>query len=185
MIGPTGSGKTFLSRIIAKAGGGLVVTADDIRIALRKENQSYEKVVPITENITKYYLNHYKKVILDSDFSDWKKRALIRSFASRSGAKLIFVQVICDYDVIAGRVLADQYSETKNQFFHGASCLWQGDDHGKVVKLRELWRNTPNHFAWSKSNQMGGSWKPKKISCASITIDTTEGVKVETIKKLF
>ena len=72
-----------------------------------------------------------------------------------------------------GRALAASYSA--DDFFGGAISSWQGSEQsrGAAVKVREIWRRTPNHYTWV--NQGGGKWILKKLPFSIFAeIDTTD-----------
>ncbi|MDP2918047.1 MAG: hypothetical protein Q8N68_00945, partial [bacterium] len=69
-----------------------------------------------------------------------------------------------DYDMMAGWAISAKYQNKPEDFFGGASSSWRGSDQikGAAVKLREMWRRTPQHYRWE--NKGGGRWILKKLS---------------------
>ncbi|MCH8986762.1 AAA family ATPase [Patescibacteria group bacterium] len=175
IIGLVGSGKSSVTQELAKHIGATVIEGDDIRIELRKQSERYERARAIAENAAIEVINQDGDVILDSDFVDAKKRASIREKARKAGVRLIFVRTHCDLDVMVGRILTATYRNRVDDFFGGASSKWTGSEQSKgaAVKIREMWRRTPQHYRWI--NQGGGKWILKKLPFAIFAeIDTTD-----------
>ncbi len=175
VIGLVGSGKCSVAREIAKHIGATVIESNDIRIELRRQSESYERVWAIAENASVEVVKQGGNVILDSDFVDEKKRASVREKARKAGVRLVFVHTHCNLDVMVGRVLTATYHNRVDDFFGGAKSKWQGSEQSKgaAVKVREMWRRTPHHYRWV--NQGGGQWVLKKFPFAIFAeIDTTD-----------
>jgi len=175
MIGLVGSGKTSVAQELAKHIGATVIEGDDIRIELRRQNECYERTRAIAENVSLEIVNQGGNVILDSDFIDIKKRASLREKARKIGISLAFVCTHVDFDIMVGRVLTASYRDQPDDFIGGAPSRWEGTEQSKgaVVKVREMWRRTPQHYRWE--NKVGGQWVIKKPPCAVLAdIDTTD-----------
>ncbi|MBU1291877.1 AAA family ATPase [Patescibacteria group bacterium] len=175
IIGLVGSGKTSVVRELAKLLPATIVEGDDIRVQLRKQSERYEGARKIAENAVLKVIKQGGNVILDSDHIDQKKRASLREKVKQAGAKLIFIRTHANYDVMAGRAIIAEYRPSKDDFFGGAGLKskWQDSNPGAVVKLREMWRRTPNHYRWE--NKVGGRWVLKKLPFnVFVTVDTTD-----------
>ena len=175
VIGLVGSGKSSVAHELAKHIGATVIEGDDIRIELRKQSERYEKSRAIAENAALEVVKQGGNVILDSDFVDEKKRASVREMARKAGMRLVFIRIHCDLDVMVGRALTTTYHNHVDDFFGGAKSKWQGNGQSKgaAVKVREMWRRTPHHYAWV--NRDGGKWVLKKFPFAIFAeIDTTD-----------
>lgn len=174
IVGLVGSGKTSVVRELAKLLPATVIEGDDIRVHLRKQNERYEGVRKIAENAVLKVIEQGGNAILDSDHIDQKKRASLREKVKQTGAKLIFIRTHADYDVMTGRAIIAEYRSSRDDFFGGAGLKskWQDSNPGAVVKLREMWRRTPNHYRWE--NKVGGRWILKKLPFKVFaTVDTT------------
>lgn len=175
IVGLVGSGKTSVVRELAKLLPVTVIEGDDIRVHLRKQNERYEGARKIAENAMLKVIEQGGNVVLDSDHIDQKKRASLREKVKQTGAKLIFIRTYADYDVMAGRAIVAEYCSSEDDFFGGAGLKseWQDSNPGTVVKLREMWRRTPNHYRWE--NKVGGRWVLKKLPFKVFaTVDTTD-----------
>lgn len=175
IVGLVGSGKTSVSKELAKLLPATIIEGDDIRVQLRKQNERYEGARKIAESATLKVIEQGGNVILDSDHIDQKKRASLREKVKQTGAKLIFIRTHTDYDVMAGRAINVEYPLSKDDFFGGAGLKskWKGSNPGAVVKLREMWRRTSNHYRWE--NKVGGRWVLKKLPFKVFaTVDTTD-----------
>jgi len=163
IIGLVGSGKSSVTQELAKLLPATIIEGDSIRVQLRKQSERYEGARKIAENAVLKVIEQGGNVILDSDHIDQKKRASLREKVKQTGAKLVFIRTHTDYDVMAGRAIGVEYRPSEDDFFGGAGLKskWQGSNPGAVVKLREMWRRTPNHYQWE--NKVGGRWILKKL----------------------
>lgn len=175
MIGLVGSGKSSVARELGPQIGATVINADDIRVELRKAKEGFEHVRAIAEDVALAVVKQGGNVILDSDFIDAAKRASLREKARKVGARVEFICVYADFDVMAGRIITSGYRDHADDFFGGAESKWQGSaqSKGAVVAMRELWRRTPLHYRWI--NKGGGRWEIKNPPCVVVAdIDTAD-----------
>lgn len=158
LLGLVGSGKSTVSQELAKHIGANVIEGDDIRIELRRLGERFERTRAIAENVAFKVIQQGGNAILDSDFIDAKKRASIRKKARLAGVRLVFIRTYCDLDVVVGRILSAGYGNKEDDFFAGTPSEWKRSEQSKgaVVKVREMWRRTPNHYRWF--NKAGGKW---------------------------
>lgn len=178
MVGLVGSGKSSVARTVAPIIGAVIVEGDVIRVALRKYGIPLERTRLVGEHLAREIINRGGNVIFDSDHVDQLKRSSVCQVSREVGGNAIFVAVTCDYDVMAGRIISTRHEMHPNDFFGGASSVWKGDQalHGSIVKLRELWRRTPQHFRWV--NKIGGQWVAKKLPFKVYAeIDTTKDLE--------
>lgn len=178
LLGLVGSGKSTVSRELAKHIGANAIEGDDIRIELRKLGERFERTRAIAENIAFKIIQQGGNAILDSDFVDAKKRASIRKKARLAGVRLVFIRTYCDLDVVVGRILSAGYGNKEDDFFVGTPSEWKGSEQSKgaVVKVREMWRRTPNHYRWFK--KAGGRWILRTFPLAFFEeINTTQETK--------
>lgn len=184
LIGLVGSGKSYVAKHLAEVLGATIVSGDDIRVELRKQGAPYEKAYPIAENAMIDIISRGGNVIMDSDFIDWRKRASLmtkaRELSERGmGIDLYYVRVYCDPDVVVGRIISSAYAPSPDDFFGGALSKWEGDEklRGAAVKIREMWRRTPQHYRWVRSG--GGKWVLKNLPIftpySGFIVDTTKG----------
>lgn len=148
IVGLTGSGKSSVAREIARLIGATVIEGNEIRIHLRRQKERFEGARKIAWNITEKVIKGDGNVVLDSDYIDAKKRASLKEKARRIGAQLIFIRTHTDRDVMIERIISAKYPA--NGFFENA-----------IVKIREMWRRTPNHYHWDPKG--GGNWVLKKL----------------------
>jgi predicted kinase len=175
MVGLVGSGKSSVAQKLAKLLPATVIEGDAIRVQLRKQGERYEGARKIAENAVLKIIERGGNVILDSDHIDQKKRAALREKVRQKGVRPIFIRVYADYDVMVGRVINAEYRLSEDDFFggEGLRSKWQDSNPGAVVKLREMWRRTPNHYRWE--NKVGGRWVLKKLPFAVFAeVDTTD-----------
>lgn len=182
MVGLVGSGKSSVAREIAPLIGATVISGDDIRVELRKQKERYEGARKIAENVAIEIIGNGGNAIIDFDCINPQKRASIREKAKKAGARAVFVRVYCDYDIMAGRILKAKFKNNINDFFGGASSRWGGEKKGAIVKLREMWRRTPNHYRWE--NKGGGKWILKKPAFKCFEVNTSSEEWAGSIKKI-
>ncbi len=179
MVGLVGSGKSSVANELAKLISATVIEGDAIRVCLRREGERYEDARKIAENIATEIVKKGGNVVIDSDHINSAKRASLREKAKQAGAKMVLIRTYADFDIMAGHAIIADYKKSENDFFGGASLKskWQGKFGGGVVKLREMWRRTPNHYRWL--NKGGGKWILKKLPFAVFAkVDTTDEKEV-------
>lgn len=179
IVGLVGSGKSSVAKYLAKLIGAKVISANAIRVALRKKNKGYDQVANLVEKETSLAIKRGKNVILDSDFVNSKKREKLESKASKL-AKIFYLRIFSEKDIMIGRLISAKY--TSNDLYGGASTDWPGKNKGAIVALREMWRRTPHHYKWSEIG--GGRFELRKLPIKFIAeIDTTTQSWKTQIKK--
>ena len=126
IIGIVGSGKSTIAKQLGKLINATVVEGDAIRIQLRKQKEKYEGARKISENIATELIKRDSSVILDSDYINKDKRTSLSEKTKKLGAKLIFIHVFAQYDIIAGRTITRNYPASDKDFFGGAGLksIW-------------------------------------------------------------
>lgn len=173
MVGSVGSGKSTVSRFIAKLIKGTVIQGDEIRILLRKQKCGYNSVREITKNALIKIINKGGNTVLDSDYGPIKKKGMLSDIAKKFGAKVFYIQVYADRDIIIGRLINANYPP--ESFFGGAGSVWIGQNKGAVAAIREFWRMTPRNY--EPNNREPLNWILKKFSFVNFKIDTSEEKK--------
>ena len=169
IVGLVGSGKSSVAGYLAKLIGAKIISANVIRVALRKKGRGYGQVANLAEKEASIAVKRGKNVILDSDFVTLKKRKMLKRKIGKA-AKIFYLRTFSDRDVLIGRLISAKY--TPNDLYGGASTNWQGKNKGAVVAPREMWRRTPRHYRWSEKG--GGTFLLKKLPIKFIAeIDTT------------
>lgn len=118
-IGPVGSGKTYIARILARKLGALNVRTDDIRVALRRKGKPYSQAPRIAKHMTEEALAKRKSVVLDFDAVRVMKQREYRNFAKHFGAHPVFVKVRTPEKIILRRLRRHRYA--KSDLFQSAA----------------------------------------------------------------
>ncbi len=171
MVGLTGSGKTSVANFLAPMIGADVVSGDKVKMVLRKMGKGYEDSRFVAERYAISIVKQGRNVVVDSDFVYDDKRKNLEAEAKKIKAKVFYLRVFCDRDVMIGRLATAKYP--KDSFFGGAGSNWSGPNTGAVVALREMWRRTPNHYEWLPKD--GGRFILKKLPIRFMAeIETTK-----------
>jgi predicted kinase len=170
MVGLVGSGKHEVAQVLARELGAVLLSSDEIRVALRKQKVRYTNVRYMIETLTKEIVSREGNVVIASDHVDAEKRNRLQKIAKDAGIRSYFIRTSLEHDVMLGRILSATYKPT--DLFGGATSIWKGKNKGAVVKLREMWRRTPNHYFWN--SEEGGHWVQKSMSFIFAEIDTTD-----------
>lgn len=168
MIGLVGSGKSAVARSLALRIGATIIEGDVIRTHLRANRSRLEGAYKIEQNLGFGIARRGGVAILDSDYIDAPKRAMLLHRAKAERVEVIFVRTVCDLDVMFGRII----STDAGNFFNHASSKWQDEKtKGAAVKLRELTARLPLHYTyqWGRGSLMRwiapgrGSWKLREL----------------------
>lgn len=173
MVGLVGSGKGEVAQVLARELGAVLIATDDVRIMLRKQKVKYTHVREIVNELVKEVLSQGGNAVINSDFVEADKRNTLSKIAKDAQARVYFVRTSLEHDTMLGRIMTDSYSA--GDFFGGATTLWKGKNKGAVVKMREMWRRTPNHYFWN--SEEGGHWVKKSMAFVYAEIDTTDAKK--------
>ena len=116
MLGIVGSGKSAVAQLLAQhIGGALVIEGDEIRTLLRTQGSPLEGTHKIELNVGLEMTRSKGVVILDSDYIDAPKRAMLLNYAKAEKVKVIFVRTVCDLDVMFGRIMSADAGEFFNR----------------------------------------------------------------------
>jgi hypothetical protein len=104
-------------------------------------------------------IQHGGNALLDSDHinMDTKTRARLRQRAAALDARLVFLEVFCDFSIALTRILT----------------AWKENPQAEqaVDKLIELVNRIPYHYEWRKSH--GGTWVRKKLPFTPFAVINT------------
>ncbi|MBI5138227.1 MAG: hypothetical protein HZA95_00290 [Candidatus Vogelbacteria bacterium] len=168
MVGVCASGKTTVARALAEKLNLHYVSADEVRVILRTRNPkaNYEHVRTIIDEFVFNRLCYSEGSVIDSDFGNSGKRLLLEAMiADGTRCPVFFIRTTCDMDVMVGRAI----DNIPDLFFVNAGTIYQGDNKGAVVKIREMIRQLPKHYSWS-----GGRWTLLPTKGIFATIDTSD-----------
>lgn len=130
LIGPVGSGKTHVARIIAQKTGAVHIRTDDIRVLLRKKKKSYSGAAAIAKREAAKTLRRKKSVVLDFDAVRTKRQKELIRFAKQFGARAFFTRVRTPEKLILKRLRKHRYSQ--NDLFQSA------EEAVRVYHLRKV-----------------------------------------------
>lgn len=147
-VGLVGSGKSTVAKEFAKYMKATVISGDGVRFELQKLNVDFSSVREISRNVMVEVVKKGGNVVLDSDFSNPKKREQVKNMLKKYGVKLIYIRVYSDIAIAIERIMKAKYG--RNTFFKNGN-----------KKVLEMWRRTPRHYRWVDNN--GGKWILKKF----------------------
>lgn len=150
MAGITGVGNSTIARELAGRLGWSVISKNRIRVKLREEGPGF---TPASTDAIAYatlvkVMRERGNAILDSDFVEKGKRRRLERFARARGARVVYLHLTCDGDVMLERMLRANYNP-KTDIFKSAA-----------VAVREHCRRYPWHYRWSPTD--GGRYVPRR-----------------------
>jgi predicted kinase len=149
VIGLTGAGKSSVARELVTRLGGSIITGKKIRRVLAERGEPVTKVPTIAEHLMIEVIQQGGNAIIDSDHINIEanNRARLRKRARALGARLVLIDVFCDFYIAIKRILtAWKENQTSDQ---------------AIEKLVELLDRIPHHYEWR--NRDGGRWVRKKL----------------------
>ena len=166
MVGITGAGNSTVARLLAKKLRWSLIEKNKIRLRLREEGPGFTPAS--TDEIAYAMLTRVMRergnAILDSDFVEKPKRKRLERFARRFGARVAYLHVVCDRDVMIERMLRANYNPKKDVFTSAA------------IAVREHCRRYPWHYRWSETG--GGTYTLRRPPVKALaTLDTTDPEK--------
>ncbi|OHA09512.1 MAG: hypothetical protein A3B37_00810 [Candidatus Sungbacteria bacterium RIFCSPLOWO2_01_FULL_59_16] len=166
MVGITGAGNSTVARLLAKKLRWSLIEKNKIRVRLREEGPGFTPAS--TDEIAYAMLTRVMRergnAILDSDFVEKPKRKRLERFARRFGARVAYLNVVCDRDVMIERMLRAGYN-SKSDVFQSAA-----------VAVREHCRRYLWHYRWSEAG--GGTYALRRPPVKVLAIlDTTNPEK--------
>ncbi len=163
LVGITGAGNSTIARELSRMLGWTVIEKNKIRVKLREEGPGFTvaNTNALHDALIKEILGGGGNVLLDSDAVEKTKRRLLERKAKKAGARVIYLHLICERDVMLERMLHANY-HPRNDIFKNAA-----------VAVREHCRRYPWHYRWSPAN--GGQYLLKKLPIKFFAeIDTTD-----------
>ncbi len=161
MVGLIGSGRELLASELSKLTGATIIAADDIRIALRKQNQDYGQIRSISQRAAIYVLKKGGNVILESDFVDSQKRKSLEEKVKKVQGRVLYLRTVADRDVMIERLIKAKYNPNHDLF------------KTNTIAVREMWRRTPHHYRWEAKE--GGRFILRKLRIPFFTEIETDG----------
>lgn len=166
MVGVRGAGNSTLARALRKLLGWQVIEKNKIRVALREKGPGFtsENVDEIHYAMLGKILKAGGNVILDSDFVEMLKRKKLEKIAGKFNAKVFYLHLFCDLDVLIDRILRGRY-DPKTSIFKSST-----------IAVREFTRRLPWHYRWQEGG--GGRYVLKRPGVKFLAeIDTTKPAK--------
>ncbi len=164
-VGLIGSGKSTVSTYIARKIGAQVVSSNYIRGKFfkpkKKEYHIYTQ--PVLEKIVESLLEKGVSVVLDRDNVDGKVEKKYKKILEKYRAKVVYIRVVCDIDVMIERMMKRKYNKKEDIIT------------SPVVAIREMWRRTPLHYKWIIKPWPRFEFKELKHISFKAVLDTTDG----------
>ena len=137
-IGPVGSGKTYISLILAKALGAERINTDDIRVALRRKGLPESRAIPIAHRLQERLLRGGTSIILDHDAVNPARRRELRERLAPSGARIYFLKVEAPERLILARLRRKRYT--------GRDLFRNAEEAIRVYHVRKKFHDQPQSF---------------------------------------
>lgn len=118
-IGPVGSGKTHLAKILARSLDAAHVRTDDIRVTLRRGGKSYSSARSMANKLAEKLLGRGKSVVNDFDAVLPARQRELKKRAQKFGAKLVLIKIKTPEKLIIRRLKRHKY--TKADLFRNAA----------------------------------------------------------------
>lgn len=132
MIGPVGSGKSYVARMLTRKLGARVIQTDDIRVALRRKGQPESRAIPIAHRLQERFLSQGRSLVLDHDVVNPARRRELQERLSPFGAKVWFIKIEAPEGLILARLREKRY--TADDLFPDA------DEAIRVYHIRKKFR---------------------------------------------
>lgn len=116
-IGPVGSGKTHVARILARQLRAVHVQTDDIRVSLGRRGKSFSSAPRMAHLLLEKGLRAGRSVIADFDAVRPERRETLKKLAQRFGARFILIKIVTPEKLLLARLKKKRY--TKNELFRG------------------------------------------------------------------
>ena len=117
-MGPVGSGKSYIAKILAKKLGAIHIRTDDIRVELRAQGKRYDAAPRIAANLRDQALSSGKSVIADFDAVLPRRQRELAKVAKKYGASFFLIAVNTPEQIILARLREKRY--TKKELFKNA-----------------------------------------------------------------
>lgn len=163
MIGITGAGTSTVARELARQLHWSIIEKNKIRVRLREEGSGFSpsSTDEIAYAMLAKIMGERGNAILDSDAVEQGKRRKLERFARRFRARVVYLHLTGDRDVMLARMLRANYNPARDIF------------PSAVVAVREHNRRYPWHYRWSPAN--GGQYILKRAPVKVMaTLDTTD-----------
>lgn len=119
LMGPVGSGKSYIARILSSKLNAVQVRTDDIRVELRSQEKSYSRAYTIARLHTQQALGQKKSVIADFDAVLSKRREELRKMAQKFSARFVLIHIKTPEKLILQRLRSHKY--TSRDLFKNAN----------------------------------------------------------------
>ena len=118
LMGPVGSGKSYIATILAKKLHAVHIRTDDIRVELRTQGKTYDAAPRIAADLREQALAEAKSVIADFDAVLPRRKRELAKVAKKYGASFFLVAVNTPEKTILARLRKKRY--TKKELFQNA-----------------------------------------------------------------
>lgn len=116
LIGPVGSGKTYVAQILARELGARRINTDAIRVALRRQHTPENRAIPIANRLQEKFLARGESLILDHDVVNPVRRRELRERLRNFGVKIYFLHIRTPERLILARLRRKRYNPSRDLF---------------------------------------------------------------------
>lgn len=119
LLGPVGSGKSYIAKILSKKLNALHIRTDDIRVELRNKGKSYNAAPRIAAQRRDQALQTGKSVIADFDAVLSRRQRELVGIAKKWKARFFLIHIQTPEKTILARLRKKRY--TKKELFKNAA----------------------------------------------------------------
>ncbi len=116
LIGPVGSGKTYVARILARELGARRINTDAIRVALRRQRKPESRAIPIAHRLQEKLLARGEALILDHDVVNPVRQRELHERLRRFDVKIYFLKIRTPERLVLARLRRKRYNPSRDLF---------------------------------------------------------------------
>lgn len=139
MIGPVGSGKTHIAKMLARQLGARRLNTDAVRVALRRKHESESQAIAISHRRQERLLARGHSLILDYDHVNPARRGELQERLRPFEARAYFVRIETPERLILARLKRKRYT--------GRDLFKDAEEAIRIYHMRKRFHERPQRFS--------------------------------------